>query len=101
MARARTEAKDETAAAAPVAEAEGVAPPGTSEHLGERPYADEPVEWEDDRDDVPGTSDHLGERPYASEPDKLAADERDETEQPGTSEHLGSETPYAGGAPDE
>jgi hypothetical protein len=39
---------------------------GSSEHLGERPYADEPVDWADERENAPGTSDHLGgESPYA------------------------------------
>jgi hypothetical protein len=46
-----------------------VAEPGSPDHLGERPYADEPADWKDDRDDVPGTSDHLGDSPYAGASD--------------------------------
>jgi hypothetical protein len=41
---------------------------GSVEHLGERPYADEPTEQpKDDRDaaELAGTAEHLGDSPYA------------------------------------
>jgi hypothetical protein len=47
-------------------EADAGAEPGSPEHLGERPYADEPTEQGADVEGAaPGSPEHLGESPYA------------------------------------